>query len=322
MKLLKFNEMYKGELYNGIENIVLKDYQGNSFNIIGKDILLPKERLPIGKYPMTFTKDEVEMIIEDFNVIANLNNLRIIDYKRRYVDTEYTYYIGVFFDFDQYKKYYIAIEIETENYDEDLRSDIHSFITQQNNMGYSIDTESDENDNVWQILIFKKEENNSVMKHLESFKYILENESDEPDFNKVTIELTDLKGNKFELRSNRTLFDQDEVEMILEDFEVIPKLHNINLHSENHEYLYEDSDFYQFYRVCFAGSLDSLWGEEYILFELYLDELPNDVEEDLYSFINKIKNYGFNTIYNRKECNVDGPMSDKYSYIHITIEKI
>ena len=37
------------------------------------------------------------------------------------------------------------------------------------------------------------------MKHLESFKYILENESDEPDFNKVSIELTDLKGNKFEL---------------------------------------------------------------------------------------------------------------------------
>lgn len=147
------------ENYNGIENIILKDYQGNSFNIIGNAYghpLLPKERLPIGKYPMTFTKDEVEMIIEDFNVIADLHNLRMVNYSGRYVDTEDTYYIGVFFDFYQYKKYHICIEIETENYDEDLRSDIHSFITQQNNMGYSIDTESDENDNVWQILIFKK----------------------------------------------------------------------------------------------------------------------------------------------------------------------
>lgn len=140
------------ENYNGIENIILKDYQGNSFNIIGKDTLLPKEHL----YTMTFTKDEVEMIIEDFNVIADLHNLRMVDYTGRYVDTEDTYNIGVFFDFFQYKKYHICIEIETENYDEDLRSDIHSFITKQNNMGYSIDTESDENDNVWQILIFKK----------------------------------------------------------------------------------------------------------------------------------------------------------------------
>lgn len=164
------------------------------------------------------------------------------------------------------------------------------------------------------ILIMK---NKKEMKYLEKFNE--SKKTDEPDFDKVSIELTDLKGNKFELRSDRTLFDQDEVEMILEDFEVIPKLHNINLHSDNHEYLYDNSDFYQFYRVCFAGSLDSSWGEQYILFELYLDELPNDVEEDLYSFINKIKNYGFKTIYNRKECNENG---DKYSYIDITIEKI
>lgn len=52
------------------------------------------------------------------------------------------------------------------------------------------------------------------------------------EFYTISIELVDFKGREFDLVAAGTKFTQDEIEMIIEDFEVVAKIHNLRLFQE------------------------------------------------------------------------------------------
>lgn len=157
-------------------------------------------------------------------------------------------------------------------------------------------------------------------------KYNEFNEKYVNNVHEVSIELVDFEGTKFNIRGDNSIFTQDEIEMIIEDFMQIANSYDIKLFWQYGDYSDQDYFDYDFYKINLyrrEGEFRSSQGGGNLLIQLFISELADDILDDLSSFKSQIENNGFKVDIKKevKEEYKTDYEKFEFTYIEIDIHK-
>lgn len=107
------------------------------------------------------------------------------------------------------------------------------------------------------------------------------------EFYTISIELVDFKGREFDLVAAGTKFTQDEIEMIIEDFEVVAKIHNLRLFQEEGQDLEYDIEDYD---PSYSSYEFDIWPDWVDIHIFINNEILDEALPDLNNFVNGISN--------------------------------
>ena len=154
-------------------------------------------------------------------------------------------------------------------------------------------------------------------------KYNEFNEKYVNNVHEVSIELVDFKGTKFNIRGDNSIFTQDEIETIIEDFTPVANSYDIKLFWQYGDYSdqdYFDYDFYQINLYRREGEFRTGQGGGNLLIQLFISELADDILDDLSSFKSQIENHGFKVDIRKEVKQETKPDSGKFEFTYIEID--